>query len=264
MSFNPSNPFVLPGLGQTGDAASNPLFASIEMMRQAFAGLAGQTSAGGGLPLGASLDPAELEKRINELKTVENWLKLNLSMLSSTIQGMEVQLATIHTLKSFVSSAMGSGAVEGGPARSPLDVVLGLRPFAPAPAPAPQAAPAPAPELEPEPEPEPEPPAAVTPSPAANPATDSKAAPACGGAKSKAGAAPVAQVPEAAQAWWNLLQQQFGQVAAATAATMGAAPAASKPAAKRAPAKKSPAAAKKAAARKSTKSSATARKKPTS
>ena len=140
MSFNPSNPFVLPGLGQTGDAASNPLFASIEMMRQAFAGLAGQTSAGGGLPLGASLDPAELEKRINELKTVENWLKLNLSMLSSTIQGMEVQLATIHTLKSFVSSAMGTSEATGGPARSPLEVVLGLRPFAPAPAP--QAAPA--------------------------------------------------------------------------------------------------------------------------
>ena len=261
MSFNPSNPFVLPGLGQTGDAASNPLFASIEMMRQAFAGLAGQTSAGGGLPLGASLDPAELEKRINELKTVENWLKLNLSMLSSTIQGMEVQLATIHTLKSFVSSAMGSGAVEGGPARSPLEVVLGLRPFAPAPAPQAAPAPAPAPEREPEPQPEREPPAAVTPPPAANEAADSKAA-ASGSAKPKSGATSAAQVPEAAQAWWNLLQQQFGQVAAATAATMAGAPAADTPAAKRAPAKKSPAAAKKAAARKSTKSSATARKKP--
>ena len=131
MSFNPSNPFVLPGLGQTGDAASNPLFASIEMMRQAFAGLAGQTSAGGGLPLGASLDPAELEKRINELKTVENWLKLNLSMLSSTIQGMEVQLATIHTLKSFVSSAMGTSEATGGPARSRLSSGCGLLPRPP-------------------------------------------------------------------------------------------------------------------------------------
>ena len=263
MSFNPSNPFVLPGLGQTGDAASNPLFASIEMMRQAFAGLAGQTSAGGGLPLGASLDPAELEKRINELKTVENWLKLNLSMLSSTIQGMEVQLATIHTLKSFVSSAMGTSEATGGPARSPLEVVLGLRPFAPAPAPQAAPAPAPAPKPEPEPEPEPEPPAAVTPPPPANEAADSKAA-SDGSAKPKAGAAPAAPVPEAAQAWWNLLQQQFGQVAAATAATMGAPPAADTPPPKRAPAKKSPAAAKKAAARKSTTSTAAARKKPNS
>ena len=267
MSFNPANPFVLPGLGQTGDAASNPLFASIEMMRQAFAGLAGQTSAGNGLPLGASLDPAELEKRINDLKTVENWLKLNLSMLSSTIQGMEVQLATIHTLKSFVSSAMGSGEAAGGPARSPLEVVLGLRPFAPAPAPAPapaaQAAPAPAPEPEPEPEPAQEPPAAATPSATASATADSRAA--SGAAKPKSGAATtVGQVPEAAQAWWNLLQQQFGQVAAATAATMGAAPAADTPTAKRAPARKSPSAARKAAAPKSTTSSATARKKPTS
>ena len=258
MSTNPANPFVLPGLGQSGDAASNPLFASIEMMRQAFAGLAGQTSMGGGLPMGASLDPVELEKRINDLKTVENWLKLNLSMLSSTIQGMEVQLATIHTLKSFVSSAMGSGETMGGPVRSPLEMVLGLRPNAPspAPAPAPQAAPARAAAPAPEPEPEPEePPEAVAPPPA----PESKPP---GSAKPKASpAAVVAQVPEAAQAWWNLLQQQFGQVAAATAATMGTAPEAAKttkaasatkaakPAAKRAPAKKS-SAAKKAAGKK--------------
>jgi len=41
MSVSPNNPFVLPGLGQTGEQAANPLLASMEMMRQAFAGLAG-------------------------------------------------------------------------------------------------------------------------------------------------------------------------------------------------------------------------------
>ena len=51
-----------------------------------------------------TLDPAELEKKISELKSVESWLKLNLSMLSSTIQGMEVQLATITTLQQFMSA----------------------------------------------------------------------------------------------------------------------------------------------------------------
>jgi hypothetical protein len=100
-----SNPFVLPGLGQTGDMANNPLFASMEMMRKAFAGLAGPAGMGSGIGLAPPMNPDELERKIAELKSVENWLKLNLSMLSSTIQGMEVQLATIATLKSFVAAA---------------------------------------------------------------------------------------------------------------------------------------------------------------
>ena len=95
----------------------------------------------------------ELEKKITDLRAVENWLKLNLSMLSSTIQGMEVQLATIVTLKSYVS---------------------GIN-------------------------------AAAEPSPL--PAADTK-------------------VTEAAEAWWDMLQKQFGQVAQATAATMAASTAA--------------------------------------
>jgi hypothetical protein len=105
MTASSSNPFVLPGLGQTGDMANNPLFASMEMMRKAFAGLAGPAGMGAGVGMAPSMNPEELERKIAELKSVENWLKLNLSMLSSTIQGMEVQLATIATLKSFVAAA---------------------------------------------------------------------------------------------------------------------------------------------------------------
>jgi hypothetical protein len=105
MTGSSSNPFVLPGLGQTGDMANNPLFTSMEMMRKAFAGLAGPAGMGAGVGLAPSMNPEELERKIAELKSVENWLKLNLSMLSSTIQGMEVQLATIATLKSFVAAA---------------------------------------------------------------------------------------------------------------------------------------------------------------
>jgi hypothetical protein len=83
---------------------SNPLFASLEMMRQTFSALSGTNGLAKGLAMQATLDPAELEKKINELKSVESWLKLNLSMLSSTIQGMEVQLATITTLQQFMSA----------------------------------------------------------------------------------------------------------------------------------------------------------------
>jgi hypothetical protein len=104
MSASPSNPFVLPGFGQTGEQAANPLLASMEMMRQAFTGMAGASAVPGATAMSPPMNPEDLEKRIAELKTVENWLKLNLSMLTSTIQGLEVQLATIQTLRSFVSS----------------------------------------------------------------------------------------------------------------------------------------------------------------
>ncbi|MBT8636186.1 hypothetical protein G6644_02840 [Polynucleobacter paneuropaeus] len=47
------------------------------------------------------LNVDELEKRIKDLKSVENWLNLNLNILKSTIQGLEVQHATMMALKSF-------------------------------------------------------------------------------------------------------------------------------------------------------------------
>lgn len=168
-----SNPFVLPGLGQSGDMASNPLFASLEMMRQTFATMSGANGLAQGMSLQPSLDPAELEKKINELKSVESWLKLNLSMLSSTIQGMEVQLATITTLRQFVATNH-----------------LAAQNFASAPAPVSEKAKA---------------------SPPSRPDVEASAAQTPG-------------APEAAQAWWNMLTQQFGQLAAATTASMKDAP----------------------------------------
>ncbi|WP_233861978.1 PhaM family polyhydroxyalkanoate granule multifunctional regulatory protein [Paraburkholderia adhaesiva] len=43
----------------------------------------------------------ELDKRITDLRAVEQWLKLNLSMLQSSIQALEVQRATLSTLRAF-------------------------------------------------------------------------------------------------------------------------------------------------------------------
>src|SRR3546814_1966658 len=100
-----TNPFVLPGLGQGGDMAGNPLLASMEMMRKAWAGLAGPGGLAQALPMAPPMNLEDLERRIAELRSVENWLRMNLSMLSSTIQGMEVQRATIATLRSFVGGA---------------------------------------------------------------------------------------------------------------------------------------------------------------
>ena len=41
---------------------------------------------GAGMP---TLDIEELDKRIQDLKSVENWLQLNMNVLRSTIQGLE-------------------------------------------------------------------------------------------------------------------------------------------------------------------------------
>lgn len=59
----------------------------------------------GSLPVPGLMSPTtdldELDKRIADLKAVEQWLNVNLSMLRATIQGLEVQRGTIATIKSF-------------------------------------------------------------------------------------------------------------------------------------------------------------------
>jgi hypothetical protein len=60
------------------------------------------------------LDVDELEKRIKDLKSVENWLSMNLNILKSTIQGLEVQHATMMALKSFGEAVSAAGAAATG------------------------------------------------------------------------------------------------------------------------------------------------------
>jgi hypothetical protein len=63
-------------------------------------------NAGAALPgigqwVAPTLDPAELEKRISELRTVQFWLEQNARMLATTIQALEVQRMTLSTLKTM-------------------------------------------------------------------------------------------------------------------------------------------------------------------
>jgi hypothetical protein len=46
-----------------------------------------------------TFDVDELEKRLTDLKTVEGWLKMNLSMLQLTIQGLEMQCTTLKAVR---------------------------------------------------------------------------------------------------------------------------------------------------------------------
>jgi len=62
---------------------------------------AGSASAGSAAPgwVAPTLDPEELEKRIQELKTVQFWLEQNSKAVGATIQALEVQRMTLNTLK---------------------------------------------------------------------------------------------------------------------------------------------------------------------
>ncbi len=75
-----------------------------------------------GMPLpglvSPTLDTDELEKRIADLKAVEGWLKTNLNMLQMTIQGLEIQRATLSALQAISQSA-GSSDPNANPFANP-------------------------------------------------------------------------------------------------------------------------------------------------
>ena len=66
--------------------ASNPLLASMAQFMQ------------------PTLDPAELEKRLTELKTVAQWMEMNLGMLKNGIQALEIQKATLAAMQQFAAA----------------------------------------------------------------------------------------------------------------------------------------------------------------
>ncbi|RPH44599.1 MAG: hypothetical protein EHM87_09880 [Burkholderiales bacterium] len=149
--------------------------------------------AWGGLNLPSTLVPTvdidELDKRIADLKAVEQWLNMNLSMLRGTIQGLEIQRGTLAAVKAFGASF--------GPQAQPAE--------APAAAPARTAARAPAP---------PPAPAAEPDEPAEAPAAKATGRPAGGKPASPKPELPPTMLPGInPTAWWNLLQQNFNQVA---------------------------------------------------
>ena len=46
-----------------------------------------------------TMSPEELEKKIAELKSVENWLRMNLGFLEMTIKTLEMQKSALETLQ---------------------------------------------------------------------------------------------------------------------------------------------------------------------
>ncbi|WP_313953620.1 PhaM family polyhydroxyalkanoate granule multifunctional regulatory protein [Accumulibacter sp.] len=48
-----------------------------------------------------TFDADEIDKKVKDLKAVESWLKMNLSMLQMTIQGLEMQSVTLNAVRAM-------------------------------------------------------------------------------------------------------------------------------------------------------------------
>jgi uncharacterized protein YjgD (DUF1641 family) len=62
-----------------------------------------------GIPM---VDMEELDKRIKDLKSVEAWLSMNLNILQTTIQGLEVQKATLSALHGIAETMKSASTAE--------------------------------------------------------------------------------------------------------------------------------------------------------
>jgi hypothetical protein len=47
----------------------------------------------------ATLDPAEIQRKIDELKIVEGWLQMSLNLMQMSVKTMELQKASLEALR---------------------------------------------------------------------------------------------------------------------------------------------------------------------
>ena len=52
-------------------------------------------------------DPKELERRIAELQTVENWLKMNVGLIQMTVKTLELQKSAIESINRAAATGTG-------------------------------------------------------------------------------------------------------------------------------------------------------------
>jgi hypothetical protein len=134
-----------------------------------------------------TLDPDEIGRRIEELRTVQFWLEQTGRMLGTTIQALEVQRMTLSTLKTMNVQA------------ADLAEAFKIRmPEAPGPAPAPSPAAAA--------------PSAAPPAAGPTPGARGRKAAAAKGANPGPASGAAAGVADPVQ-WWNALTPQFTQIA---------------------------------------------------
>jgi hypothetical protein len=213
--LKPSAP-AMPGVTDTLEFVKN-LWGSMQIPGTGMPGIPGMPGMAG--IAAPPMSTEDLDKRIADLKAVESWLNLNLSMLRGTIQALEVQRGTLMTLKTMGASMAEAMRQSGVSAEK-----MASMPFAPffgaqgqGGAAAKPAAPAARTEAPKAPNA-----AAAGSGGTAQPGT---AAPQSAGAADTPGNPAAAAMP-AAVAWWNMLQEQFTQAVANAMTPSAAAPAA--------------------------------------
>ncbi|RPH64741.1 MAG: transcriptional regulator [Burkholderiales bacterium] len=167
------------GLGKIGVGPLNVgnVLDTVEFVKKAWSSFGMPSS------FAPTVDLEELDRRIADLRTVEQWLTVNMNMLQGTIQALEIQRGTIATLHAF----SGIGGVPAAAAGAPV-----------------QGTPA-------------------TAAPATAAATGSQAK--RSGRKPQVASAAARAAFEdpglSPTAWWNMLQDQFNQVAVAALSGVG-------------------------------------------
>jgi hypothetical protein len=53
----------------------------------------------------AALDPVEIERKIAELRIIENWLAMSVSMMQMSIKTMELQKASLEAMRGSMGNA---------------------------------------------------------------------------------------------------------------------------------------------------------------
>jgi hypothetical protein len=87
-----------------------------------------------GLPLPGpllGLDRSEIDKRIAELRSVENWLDMNLSVLRATLHGLEMQKAALAAVQGTANAAATAQDVPESSPRAPAAAAAGIGSGAP-------------------------------------------------------------------------------------------------------------------------------------
>ena len=145
------------------------MFDAVEMMRKTWSGMNVPSS------LQPTMDIGEIDRRIADLRVVEQWLQLNQTMLQTTIQTLEIQRNTVAAFQAFTKAgAMVASPPAPNPAISQSTNPLTNQPISPPISPS------------------------ANPSPNLGPAANN----------------PPASSIAAAQAalWWDFLQQPFRQM----------------------------------------------------
>ena len=91
------------GMGSLGLGSLGNMLDSVDLVKKAWSSFNLPSS------LAPTMDIDELDKRIADLKTVEQWLNVNWSRLHGTIQGMELQRGTLAAIKAFGQAVAPNG-----------------------------------------------------------------------------------------------------------------------------------------------------------